>query len=141
MSSAPLNGQTQDLAPASIAPPKEPKSQFSQSEIATVTRLVCVNAHIDSDKGLVTYKNGWSDERILKMLQAQPGRGPLKLHTVAEFRRRELGYLPDERHGVARGGYGGGNTIKLLHKRIDDLQRHVVARLDALEQAITEPRR
>ncbi len=136
--SAPLNGNGHHVNVSTqprTAEPKEMKSQLSQGEVVTVARLICMNATIDSDKKLVTYKDGWSDERILKMIQAQPGRGHLKAHTISELRRREIGRLPGERERGAMPLRASGVAVVNLSKRIDALE----ARLAALEGAVLGP--
>lgn len=134
-----LNGSRSETPaqPATDAKSRPPKSMLSNSEIVTVTRLICMNAAIDTDKRRLDYAKGWSDERILRVIQAQPGRGHLKLSSIQELRRREFGTLPNEMVRQPRSGVHTRQEIAGLHKRIDEL----LGRVEALEALLTDPRR
>jgi hypothetical protein len=109
-----------------------PKAQLLHSEVVAVTRHMCTNAAIDNEKRLVTYKDGWSDERILKIIQAQPGRDHLKVTNIIELRRRDFGLLPAEHDAVTRAQASGALNLQAIKKSIDDL----VARMAAMESAM-----
>lgn len=113
------------------------------SEITQTTRMLCTHATIDDDEKLVTYAEGWSDERIHSILTAVEGRENLKLQTIQDWRRREFGMTTEERDRANAAKQGPAvvaettNRLKIeaLEKSLADL----TARVFAIEEAATRP--
>jgi len=81
-------------------PEKKKRSGFVkllQGEIVTVTRLLMENLNSDPKlSGVVSYKPGWSDERIAQILASSPDRGGVTSKLIAVFRKEHFGKLKDE---------------------------------------------
>jgi hypothetical protein len=100
-----------------------------------MTLLLSQHATIDYKAKSVDYAEGWSDERLLEMLRAAPGRDLLTLNHVRTFRAENFGALKSEREVEPQGKAIGGHVAN-LRRQVSDL----TARVQALEDAITAPR-
>lgn len=111
---------------------KVTRVRLSQAEVGRITRLVVINAEIDDEQGLVAYKEGWSDERILKIMAAMPGRNKLTLKHIAEARKRTVGMLQSEKESPRRAaavGNGVANQLQELAQVVSYLESEL-ARLE-----------
>lgn len=105
---------------------------LQQQEVVQVTLLITQNATVDQDKRLVTYNEGWGDERIMEMLKARPGREGIGIQQIREFRRNNFGSLQSELDRAER--YAPGSMAK-IGDELADLQH----RVKALEDLLTAP--
>lgn len=105
---------------------------LTHKEVAKATRLLAANSTV-SDDGLFTYGPSWSDERILKILQAEPGRDRLTLKQISRLRRESFGDTKDERvKSAAATGLRGYIEIR---EKIKSLESRILA----LEDSKTAP--
>jgi hypothetical protein len=118
--------------------PAGPFVKLIQSEIARATALIIQNAAVDFDKQSVSYNDGWSDERIAKVLAAAPGRELITAKHIRDMRRGAIGWTPGERdmNEVQSAKNKGFTDPVRVMKRVEALE----ARVEALEAAITAPR-
>lgn len=138
VTTAQTNGHANGAAKA--APPPIPKREYSkltQAEIVQLTLLIGQHATVDFTGRTVEYSEGWSDQRLLDMLRAAPGRDHLKLETILKFRIENFGQIADERQSGASDGRGTGPAIAALKRQVSDIE----TRLRALEDAVTSPRK
>ena len=122
--------------------PKPKRAHLNASDATIATRLLAVNAEIDDAARTVTYRAGWSDERIQDVLAARPGREALNPNSVRDWRRREFGYTPEEIAERERSETRGGPVEAVNRRRLDMVERRMgefERRLLALEEAATRP--
>lgn len=130
---------TLSLPGKSAAPPKDaaPSREYTklhQHEVSTLTRLLMTNAVTDEEARMVIYHEGWSDQRLLEILQASPGRELLRVDHIINLRRECFGLLkselpapPESRNAAA--------LLVIMGKKVEKLE----ARVQALEDAATAP--
>ncbi len=115
--------------------PAKDRCQFvkmQQGEIARATRFLIANAEIDDTTKTVKYAQGWDDERIAKILAAEPDREGLTAKHIAAMRRDSFGLTPTE-HLAKRPKTPA--SIEGMAAQIRELQDRVLR----LEEAATRP--
>ena len=126
-------------APAAAPARRQPTeyAKLRQPEVVQLTMLITGNARIDYTAKSVDYAEGWSDDRLLGMLRAAPGRELLTLDHIVNFRRENFGLIASERELPAppEGRAVSGHVLQ-MRKKIASLE----ARVQALEDAITTPK-